>query len=128
MIETETFINSLTEKDKELYKQVKTELKTGATKQELLQKFNIGKNRFEIILNDISKLYPIKIDGEMYKLIDRANISEVAKEFFKYYLMQNFIDNNVENLYKIIEKLQKENNVTLKELYEKYVKENEAND
>lgn len=123
MIDNQTFSNSLTEKDKELYKLVKTELITGATKQELLQKFNIDENRFDIVLSDISKLYPIKTDGEIYKLIDIANISEVAKEFFKYYLMQNFIDNNVENLYKIIEQWQKENNITLKELYEKYIGE-----
>lgn len=123
MIENETFINSLTEKDKDLYKKVKSELLTGATKQELLQKFNIAESRFEIILSDISKLYPIKTDGEIYKLIDISNISEVAKEFFKYYLMQNFIDNNVKNLNTLIEKWQKENNITLKELYEKYMGE-----
>jgi len=124
MIETETFLNSLTEKDKELYKQVKAELKTGATKQEILQKFNIDENRFDIVLSDISRLYPIKLDGNKYKLIDTKNIAEVTEHFLKYYFMQSFIENNVSNLNKIIENWQKENDITLKELYKKYVKEN----
>ena len=122
MIETETFINSITEKDKELYKLVKAELKTGATKQELLQKFNIDENRFDIVLSDISRLYPIKLDGNKYKLIDKENFKEIVNEFFKYFLMQNFIDNNVSNLNKIIENWQKENDITLKELYDENIK------